>query len=209
MTSEPPVDPLFSSQQGNASNGGGFINYRPEDQAVAEASLRKALGEEGYAHWQRSRDLDQNPRPLTDGEREVLRRTAAPLLADLAASGLPVADIRDEAHEKREEAVCGWIQGPRGTGQGIWVLPGFTPAEQVVQLAEQIQAWAADRLHDADRPLGWPPCPLHPAAPHQLTPQARDDRAVWTCWESGQVISPIGQLKMPTDVRPSRYRRRP
>jgi hypothetical protein len=25
----------------------------------------------------------------------------------------------------------------------------------------------------------------------------RDDRAVWTCWKSGQVIWPIGELTMP------------
>jgi hypothetical protein len=215
VTSGPVPDPLFRPWQGKGNNGGGFINYRPDDQAAAEAfiarQMRETLGEEGFARWQRSRDLDENPRPLTDTERVVLRRAAAPLLADLAASGLPVPGIREEAHEEREESVCGWIQEPDGTGQGIWVLLDRSPAQQVAQLAEQFQDWATDRLHDADRPLDWPACPRHPGAPpHRLTPEVRDDRAVWTCWESRQVIWPIGELTMPGGARPGRRRgRRP
>jgi hypothetical protein len=216
VTSGPVPDPLFRPWQGKGNNGGGFINYRPNDLAAAGAvaawrqQMREMLGEEGFARWQRSEELSDSPRPLTDTERAVLRRAAAPLLADLAASGLPVPDIREEAHEEREESVCGWIQGPGRTAQGIWVLLDTSPAGQVAQLAEQLQDWAADWLHDAGRPLDWPPCPRHPGAPHRLDPQVRDDRAVWACWESGQVIWPIGELTMPGGARPgSRRDRRP
>ena len=169
--------------------------------AAWRQQMREMLGEEGFARWQRSEELSDNPRPLTDTERAVLRRAAAPLLADLAASGLPVPDIREEAHEEREESVCGWIQGPGRTAQGIWVLLGSSPAEQVTWLAEQLQDWAADWLHDAGCPLYWPACPRHPGAPlHRLTPEVRDDRAVWTCLQGGQVIWPIGELTMPGDA---------
>ncbi len=217
VTSGPVPDPLFRPWQGKGGNGGGFINYRPGDPAAAEAvaawrqQMREMLGEEGFAHWQRSGELSDNPRPLTDTERAVLRRAAAPLLADLAASGLPLPDIREEAHEERGlPSVCGWIQGPGGTGEGIYVLLDSSPAQQVAQLAEQFQDWATDRQLDADRPLDWPACPRHPSAPHRLTPEVRDDRAVWTCWESGQVIWPIGELTMPGGARPGRRRgRRP
>lgn len=199
--------------QGKDNNGGGFINYRPDDPAAAETAAawrqqtRETLGEEGFARWQRTRDLYQNPRPLDDTERAVLRRAAAPLLADL----VPLPDIREEAHEEREESACGWIQEPDGTGTGIWVLLDTSPAGQVAQLAEQFQDWATDRQHDADRPLDWPACPRHPGAPpHRLTPEVRDDRAVWTCWESHQVIWPIGELTMPGAARPGGRRgRRP
>ena len=46
------------------------------------------MGEEAFARWQRSRELLSSPRPLTSTEAAVLRQAAAPLLADLAASGL-------------------------------------------------------------------------------------------------------------------------
>ena len=194
--------------QGKGSNGGGLINYRPGDQAATVAwrqQMRETLGEEGFARWQRSRDLHQNPRPLTDTERAVLRRATAPLLADLAASRLPAPGIREEAHEEREESVCGWIQDPDGTGTGIWVLLDASPAEQVAQLAEQFQDWATDQQDDASRPLHWPACPRHPSAPpHRLTPQVHNDHAVWMCWESRQVIWPIGELTTPADAPPGR-----
>lgn len=161
------------------------------------------MGEEAFERWQRDRELSRNPRPLTEVERAVLRQAAAPLLADLATSGMSLPDIRDEAHEERWEApsVCGWIQRPDGTGEGIWVLLDSPAAEQVAQLAEQFQNWAADRLHDAGRPPEWPTCPQHPTPPRRLDPQVRDGRAAWVCWKSGQVIWPVGELAMPGSVR--------
>ena len=89
-----------------------------------------------------------------------MREAAAPALRDLAASGMSLPDIRDETHEDREsEAVCARIQGPGRTGEGICVSLDCSPAEQVVQLAEQFQNWAADQLHDAGLPPEWPECP--------------------------------------------------
>ncbi len=160
------------------------------------------MGEETRGRWQRDRELARSPRPLTEAERAVLRQAAAPLLADLAASGLSLPDIREEAHEEREApSVCGWIQGPGGTGEGIWVLLDSTAADQVAQQAEQFQNWAADQLHDAGRPSEWPACPQHPSPPRRLEPQVRDGRAAWLCWESGQVIWPVGERAMPGGAR--------
>ena len=121
----------------------------------------------------------------------MVRDTAAPLLRDLAASGLVLPDVRYEAHEDRgSEAVCAWIQGPGRTGAGIWIWLS-SPAEQVRELAEQFQNWAADQLHDAGQPPAWPVCPEH-SAPHRLDPEVQDGVAVWTCWEGGHVIWEIG-----------------
>ena len=136
------------------------------------------MGEEAFERWQRDRELPRNPRPLTGVERAVLRQAAAPLLADLAASGMSLPDIREEAHEEREApSVCGWIQRPGGTGEGICVLLDSPAAEQVAQLAEQFQHWAADRLHDAGRP---PESAGLPAAPQPAAP-AGPAGARWPC----------------------------
>jgi hypothetical protein len=137
------------------------------------------------------------PQPLTDDEQAVVRDTAAPLLRDLAASGLVLPDIRYEAHEDRgSEAVSAWIQGPGGTGAGIWIRLG-SPADQVTELAEQFQNWAADQLHDAGVAPEWPICPEHPVPPHRLNPEVRDGVAVWACWEGGHVTCEIGALAIP------------
>jgi len=52
-----------------------------------------------------------------------------------------------------------WIQGPGRTSEGICVSLDCSPAEQVVQLTEQFQNWAADQLHDTGLPPEWPECP--------------------------------------------------
>jgi len=188
-------------------NGGGFFHVRADDPGALAAAreelmapLREMAGEEEFARIQRSRELGEHPRPLTDVERSVLRETAAPLLRDLAATGMSLPDIREEAHEDPgTEAVCAWIQEPGGTGQGICIWLGNPPARQLEQLAEQFQGWAADRLHDAGRSPGWPGCPEHPGhpAPHRLEPDVRDGAAVWVCLENGRVIGKIGTLVMP------------
>jgi hypothetical protein len=103
-----------------------------------QAAMRERMGEERFERWQRSQELSEHPRPLTDMERSVLREAVAPLLADLAASGMSLPDIREEAREESAEAsVCAWIQGPGRTGEGISVLLDSSPAEQVAELAEQ------------------------------------------------------------------------
>ena len=196
VTSGPPPDPGGRPRRARGDNGGGFFVHRPDDPA-AVAALRDELGEEAFAHWQRRREMLHSARPLTRMESAVLRQAAAPLLADLAASSLGLPDIRDEAHEEREAAVCGWIQGPGRTGEGIWVLLDSSPAEQIAQLAEQLQNWAADQLDDAGRPPEWPECPQHPSPPRRLDPQVREGRAAWVCPETGQIIWPVGELVMP------------
>lgn len=45
------------------------------------AAMRELAGAEGFERWQRSRQLLQRPRPLTDMERSVLREVVATLLA--------------------------------------------------------------------------------------------------------------------------------
>jgi len=179
------------------SNGGGFFNFRGDDPG-ALAARREMLGAERFERMQRAEELVEHPRPLTDMERSVLRETAAPLLTDLAASGMGLPDIREKAREERAAAsVCAWIQGPGRTGEGISVLLDSPPAEQVAQMAEQLQNWAADQLHDAGQPPEWPACPEHPSPPHRLEPDVRDGAAVWACPESGHVIWAIGALVMP------------
>ncbi len=177
------------------NNGGGFFRL---DDPAAVAAMRERMGAEAFDSWQRSRELSRRPRPPDDRERAVLREAAAPLLADLTASGMSLPDIREEAHEERAAAsVCAWIQGPDGTGEGISVMLDSSPAERVAELAEQFQNWAADQLHEAGRLPAWPRCPEHPSSPHRLEPEVRDGAAVWACLESGQVIWAIGALAMP------------
>ena len=179
------------------NNGGGFINSGRGDDAGALAELRGMLGEEQYQlvrrRLERTRELLRDPQPLTPADAEVLRAAVAPLLRDVAATGLTVPGIRAEAHEDREWAVCGWIAEPGGYGQGIWIMRDRSPAEQVAELAEQFQQWASDQLADSGRPPAWPPCRAHDLD-HGVGADVQDGSAVWVCGDSGTVISLIGSL---------------
>jgi len=154
-----------------------------------------------YAEWLRrnmelNKELRKHPRRLTPEERWLLRDTVAPVLDDLAATGMMLPDILEEAHEDRGvDAVYGWVLEPDGMGCSIQILKGVSLADQVAMLAEQIQELVADRLDDSGLSIQWPRCPEHPSdRRHRLVAEVREASAVWTCLESGNVICTIGSL---------------
>ena len=138
---------------------------------------------------------DPPRRALTPDECQVVRDTTAPLLHDLAVTGMRLPDIREETRvDRSDDHVHAWIQEPDGErGSGISILMLVPPASRVSLLAEQIQNWALDQLHDAGRTQAWPVCPDHPAGGEALA-QVIEGSAVWFCWEGGHVMSAIGDL---------------
>jgi hypothetical protein len=111
----------------------------------------------------------------------------------MEATGQSPPDIWEKAHDNRgEDAVCAWIQDPGGSGQGISVWLNCSPADQLCYLAEQMQSWAGDVQVDPGR-RPWPSCPDHRGS-HMLSPQTRDEVAVWCCPDSMDVIAGIGML---------------
>jgi len=187
------------------NNGGGFINIRPEDPDAETAlrnymaDLRPRIGDEAFDRMQRSRELTRHPRPLTRAQTEVLWQALAPVLRDLEATSQTLPDIREEAHEDPgQDAVCAWIQGPGGTGEGIRVWLNGSEAFQLYSLAEQLQSWKVDQLADSGQAPIWPRCPAHPHADrHRLEPGIRDEVAVWRCPAGGQTIAAVGSLRHP------------
>lgn len=166
----------------------------PERLAQYHADLRARVGDEVFERIQRSQALWDNPRPLSDREKAVLREAVAPVLRDLEATGQTLPDIREEAHEDRgQDAVCAWIHHPAsGGGEGISVELYCGPALRLYYLAEQLQRWKNDELIDAGR-RPWPECPDHDGC-FALSPDTRDDVAVWCCPQTGRVIAEIGRL---------------
>jgi hypothetical protein len=140
--------------------------------------------------------LDQSqPRTLMPDERQIVRETIAPLLHDLGVTGMRLPDVREEArYDCPADHVCAWIQEPNGQGaSGISILTLVPQALRVSLLAEQIQNWAADQLHDAGRLPEWPVCPDHSAGGRAF-PRVTGESPVWICAETGHVISTIGYL---------------
>ena len=168
--------------------GGGFRN-----EAEARKRLRNQIGQERYNRVSDSL-WPSGSRPLAAEESAILRETVGPLLRDLEAAGLRLPDIREEVRYGCDPAqVCAWIEEVDGGGSGIVILKELPAPERVALLAEQIQNWAADQLHDASLYPEWPVCPIHPAA-GRAHPEVRDAAAVWVCSQARHPISAIGSL---------------
>jgi hypothetical protein len=178
-----------------ASGGGWWTSGAEKDAHLA--ALRGVFGDAVVETMRRDMALHEDPRPLTDREREVLREAAAPVLRDIAASGAIGLDLREEARADRgDEIVYAWMSGPDGiTGVDIWVAVGSSAAERVAGLAEQLQEWEVEELCSAGRSATWPECPEHPNS-HPLEPVVEEEGsgAVWRCPRSGDVICAIGAL---------------
>ncbi len=165
----------------------------PERLAQYYAGLRARFGGEVAERIQRTQELMKSPAPLSDPDRAVLRRTLAPVLRDLAATGQTLPEIREEAHHDRgDDTVCAWIQRSGGGGEGIEVWLPASDADRLSRLAEQVQSWKNDELIDAGR-RPWPACPDHDDC-FALSPDSRAGIAVWLCPKTGRIIAEIGRL---------------
>jgi len=186
---------------------GEAFTHRPATGEVVfqggDQKLRAMMGEEQYRlllrTMERNGELHRHPEPLNEADAAVLRAALAPVLRDLAAAGLSLPDVREEVHEDREWSVCAFIRDPGGTGQGISVMRERSFAEQVWELAGQVQQWATDIQVDPERPSQWPLCPEHRRA-HALGADFRSDTAVWVCPETDRAVALIGAL-IPTPDR--------
>jgi hypothetical protein len=156
----------------------------------------------------RSRALSLELQPLSARQAAILRDAVAPLLRDMEATGQARPDIRPEAPGgPGPGVVCGWIQGPGGSGRSISVLPDVQRGDQLCDLAEQLQDWARSVQPDPQR-HGWPDCPAHPGA-HRLDPEATGETAMWSCPQTMRVIAEIGALDSPLRGVPRIKSRKP
>jgi hypothetical protein len=181
------------------SSGRGIVRRRLDDhEATATApdgmaDLRARIGDKAVDQFQRSMVLHRQPRPLAGDQAAVLREAVAPVLRDLRATGETLPDIREESHHDRgQDAVCAWVQGPGQYGQGLDVWLNGSAAFQLYSLAEQLQSWKVDQLGPGS---WWPRCPQHVDC--GLTADIDGELPVWVCPPSGQIIAAIGSLRHP------------
>ena len=86
------------------------------------------------------------------------------------------------------------LHAPDGTGQGFTSPLGGTAAEQLANLADQVQEWAVEALWSEGAAAVWPHCPAHPDT-HPLTATVVADTAVWVCPKGGATVALIGELE--------------
>ncbi|MCX4667913.1 hypothetical protein OG453_14745 [Streptomyces sp. NBC_01381] len=105
--------------------------------------------------------------------------------------------VRPVVHEERDFMRLGedviMLYAPGGSGQGVSVAEWQSPAEQVADLADQVQGWAVEELCAALRPATWPECPTHPDS-HPLEAGVVKGVAVWSCPRTRKAVAPVGEL---------------
>lgn len=129
------------------------------------------------------------------GLGEHLGRALDRILRDLA--GIPAPRVEPSDWQDWPGAESAYLWAPDGSGRGVFVDPALAPAEQVVQLADQVQEWAVEELCAARQPTNWPRCPDHPDN-HPMAPAVAqgvgEGVAAWCCPRSGRTVREIGTL---------------
>jgi hypothetical protein len=119
----------------------------------------------------------------------------APAFEDLVRTCPVPATIVDEPWSELGPSLM--MLAPDGSGMGIWVDVAQPRADQVAQVADQVQEWAVEALWGAGRSAIWPECPTHPAS-HPLKATVIDVEPVWICPVDETTQSTIGGLHQPT-----------
>ena len=121
-----------------------------------------------------------------------LVRALAPVLADLRATGAPVPRIEEHDWTGQRDRPGAVLRGRGGSGQGVATTRGRPPAQQVTEVADQVQEWAVEDLWGT-APTNWPRCPHHPMT-HPLEARLQDAAAWWVCPRDGVRVSEVGAL---------------
>ncbi|QXG76973.1 hypothetical protein KUM42_05435 [Modestobacter sp. L9-4] len=121
-----------------------------------------------------------------------LERALRPVLADLQATSTPVPRIEDSDWSGDAHRPGAMLWSPDGSGRGVATSLGRPQAEQVVDVADQVQEGAVEELWGS-APTNWPACPHHPTT-HPLEAQLHDGAAWWVCLHHGTAVSKVGRL---------------
>ena len=120
---------------------------------------------------------------------EVLANALAPVLRDLAQSGLPAPRIEDSDWLGDPDQPSATLWSPDGSGTGVAVSRSATESDRVAAVADTVQEWVLEELWG--RP--WPECPRHRGS-HPMEARAVEDVAMWCCPADGNEVRPVGSL---------------
>jgi hypothetical protein len=110
---------------------------------------------------------------------------------DLSAGGVPLPRVEPTDWQACEPSESVMLFAADGTGMGVWLDLGASPAARFAHIADQVQDWAVEELARLGRPTNWPVCATHPVN-HPLKATVEGGHAVWACPTGGAASSPIG-----------------
>jgi hypothetical protein len=115
------------------------------------------------------------------------------VMSDLRVAGLDGWRIQPSDWQDWEPSESALLRAPDGSAMGVWIDLSADAAQQLAELADQVQEWAVEELGAQRRPTNWPQCPAHPDN-HPMQARVRKGNAVWACPSRGGAVILIGQL---------------
>lgn len=116
------------------------------------------------------------------------------VLRDVRNSAGPQPLVEDLAWSRESGQMTAFLRNADGTGAGVQVMEGEPEAQQLAELADQVQEWFIEARWAQGLSTSWPDCPHHPGS-HPLSAVAREGRAVWTCPVDHSAIADVGGLR--------------
>jgi hypothetical protein len=108
--------------------------------------MRARIGDEAFEQHMRTKELMKHPRELTHYQKTRLRDALAPVMRDLEVSGQAPPLIREESREDLDDdAICAWIEGPDGTGQGIRMWLNGSAGSLEPEIRDDEAVWLCPR----------------------------------------------------------------
>ncbi len=120
---------------------------------------------------------------------ESLREALAPVLRDLARTGLGAPRFEDPTSDSEHAEAM--MRAADGSGRGVSVRRSAALAVRVADAADQVQEWAIEFQLWGSAPTNWPQCPSHPDS-HPMRAVVLGETAVWACPDSDSVTVRIG-----------------
>ncbi|GAA1585752.1 MULTISPECIES: hypothetical protein [Kribbella] len=124
---------------------------------------------------------------------DLLRTALSLLVLDLRSTGGLTLQLLDEPALDDPAYDSLWLLSGDDCRTGLLAFRDLPAAEQVVQVAEQVQDFVHEELCRLGLPVTWPECPDHPAS-HPLTPALSGGHPSWQCPKSAQPVAAIGEL---------------
>lgn len=115
------------------------------------------------------------------------------VVRDLSATCAVRVTVGEEADFMGAGEDVVMVYASDGSGCGVSVAEYQSAAEQLADVADQVQGWVVEELCARLMPAVWPECPAHPDT-HPLRAGVVKGVAVWSCPKTGQVVRPIGPV---------------
>jgi hypothetical protein len=124
---------------------------------------------------------------------QILRDALDVLIPEVERTSGLVLNVVDQAQLEPPGPKWVMLRNEVGSGLGISVAEGDSPAQRLAHLADQIQEWVTEELWRLGLPATWPVCPFHPNT-HPLEALVVDNHAVWCCLKDGEVVARVGEI---------------